>query len=307
MEKHNSKSYIKGVIDIGTNTTRLFIAEVNNLGIQNKIQKRMEITRLGEDVDKNRVLKDIAMDRTLNTLREYAEEMNKFNVVIRDACATSATRDSDNRDFFIDKVKTETGIEIRCISGETEAEYCFKGAMSDLDEDIILIDIGGGSTEIISGNRNRIEFLRSFNVGSVRVKEKFFKNEDYHTNLNAAKNFTYDMIREAGFLKEKKYKLVGVAGTVTTQVEVKEKLLNYNTDIVHGYNLTINDIVDNLNLFHSLPLEERKNIPGLHPKRAEVIISGTLILKWIMEFFGKTEIYVSENDILEGIMLNNKL
>lgn len=304
-----SSDYIKGVIDIGTNTTRLFIAEMNENGIENKLLKKMEITRLGEDVDKNRFLKDTAIERTLNTIKEYSSEMKKYNVTIKDACATSATRDSANRDFFIDKVKDETGIQIRCISGETEAQYCFNGVVSELNEDVIVIDIGGGSTEIIAGNKSKIDFIKSFNVGSVRINEKFFANEkeDYELNLKKAKKFTYDIIESAGFLRDKKYMLVGVAGTVTTQVTVKEKMPEYDTDKVHGYNLTLKSVEENLQLFNSLELEERKKIPGLHPKRAEVIIAGTLLLKWIMEYFNKNEIYVSENDILEGIMLNKNI
>jgi len=220
------------------------------------------------------------------------------------AKATSAVRDSQNRDYFLELVKNEIGITIDCISGEEEGTYTFNGATLDIENPILLIDIGGGSTEFIYGDSSKIEYIKSFDIGAVRIREKFFQNDDFTTNYEEAKKWIIDNIKEIEFLKDKEFDLVAVAGTATTQVSVKEKMLSYNPSIVHKYKLSLADIRENINLFKSVNLERRKGIRGLHPKRADVIIGGTYILETIMELLNKENLIISENDILDGIMIS---
>lgn len=299
---------LRAIIDIGTNSVRLFIAELYNGYINKKYLKLMEITRLGEDVDKNGFLKDEAIERTVNVLKNYKNIIDNYKITNIKVCATSATRDSSNKDIFINKVKKETDLNIECISGEQEGTYCFNGILSEIDNNkkFIAIDIGGGSTEIIIGNKENIEFIKSFNFGSVRLKEKFFKNENYKENIAKMEKFVYNMLNETELkhINFDEYELIGVAGTVTTQVSVLKRLKEYDTNEIHNYLLTIDEIEKNLNLFMSKSIDERKEIIGLHPKRAEVIVSGTLILKILLKYFNKRVILVSENDILEGIMIS---
>ncbi len=291
----------KAVIDIGTNSCRLFIAHVENVKITNKILKLMEITRLGQDVDKTRVLRQDAMDRTIETLKLYRKKIDEYGVEEIKVTATSATRDSKNREEFISRVKAATNLDIHCITGEEEGRLSFSGAVSEFDEKIMVFDIGGGSTEFILGDKKNIEYIESFNVGAVRLGEKFFKKKD---DLLNGEIWVKEILKGLSKYKGQSFRLVGVAGTVTTHVSVLMEMEEYDTDRVHMYKLTKKEILKNLDKFLSLSLEERKKIAGLHPKRAEVIIPGTYLLLWIMETLEKDEIVVSDSDILEGMMIN---
>ncbi|WP_041921182.1 3-dehydroquinate synthase [Ilyobacter polytropus] len=298
---------IKGVVDIGTNSCRLFISEVekneNKYSIKRKFRKYLEITKLGEDVNKNGYLLDSAINRTVDVLKNYSEKMASYGVAEKLVCATSATRDSSNREDFIRKVKNESGLEIKCITGDEEASLSFKGASDDIEGELLLIDIGGGSTEFINGSKNDINFMKSFDIGAVRVTEKFFVNDNHcEENIKLAEQWVKSQIKEAKDLSKRDFILVGVAGTVTTNVTVYEKMVDYDPEKVHMYNLTMANVEENIKLYLSKNIEERKKIKGLPPKRAEVIIAGTFILKWIMETLERDEILVSENDILEGMM-----
>jgi len=298
---------IKGVVDIGTNSCRLFISEVekneNKYSIKRKFRKYLEITKLGEDVNKNGYLLDSAINRTVDVLKNYSEKMASYGVAEKLVCATSATRDSSNREDFIRKVKNESGLEIKCITGDEEASLSFKGASDDIEGELLLIDIGGGSTEFINGSKNDINFMKSFDIGAVRVTEKFFVNDNHcEENIKLAEEWVKNEIKEAKELSQRDFILVGVAGTVTTNVTVYEKMVDYDPEKVHMYNLTMANVEENIKLYLSKNIEERKKIKGLPPKRAEVIIAGTFILKWIMETLERDEILVSENDILEGMM-----
>ncbi len=299
----NNSNKLKAVIDLGTNTCRLFIAEVDSEEIKVSYLKEREIVTLGEDVNRTKRLKESAIKRTLDCLKKYKNKCNEFGVTEIVAKATSATRDSENRDEFINRVYNETGIKIECISGEEEGTYTFRGATLDIKDDIVLLDIGGGSTEVLYGNSHEIRYIKSFNIGAVRIREKYFENDDFITNYDKAKQWVLDEIKELEFLKNKEFTLVAVAGTATTQVSVKEKMSEYDSSIVHKYSLTKADIESNIELYKSFELEKRKNIIGLHPKRADVIIGGTYILDIIMEFLNKDSLTISENDILEGIMI----
>ena len=167
----------------------------------------------------------------------------------------------------------------------------------------MLFDIGGGSTEIILGNKNKIEYLKSFKAGAVRESETFFKNDNYSRKDEYMENLK-ERMKEISQLKDKNFTLVGVAGTITTNVSVKEKMVHYDSSKVHGYKLTKEDLENNLNKFLSVNLEERKKITGLQPQRAETAISGTIIILAIMELLNKEEVIVSECDNLEGAMVN---
>ncbi len=302
-------NFIKGSIDIGTNSCRLFIAEINNHKgkdrIITKFKKELSITQIGEDVDKNRYLLPSAMERTIDVLKKYKSTLIGYGATKVNLYATSAVRDAENRDEFIERVKKETDLVVSCITGDKEATLSFKGAIKSLDshEQVILIDIGGGSTEVIKGNSSTTEFLKSFNVGAVRITEKFFKDENYTAEtLERARSWATNLLEEIHTFSDSNFKLVGVAGTVTTHVSVEKKLYLYDPEVVHQYKLNRKTILENINYFLSLSLEERKKVVGLHPKRANVIIGGSIILLTIMDLLNKKEIIVSDEDILEGIM-----
>jgi exopolyphosphatase/guanosine-5'-triphosphate,3'-diphosphate pyrophosphatase len=249
------------------------------------------------------------MERAEKTFSDYKSIAYSYGATEILARATSATRDAQNRDEFIDRIKKATGIEIECISGDNEGIFTFEGALEGVEGNIVLVDIGGGSTEVVYGNsKDGIEFIKSFDIGAVRLKEKFFvgKNgeEDYTSNRGRALLWIEEIFEEIEFLASKDFTLVAVAGTATTQASVALELVEYDSEKVHGYILTREQLFKNIELFKSMDLEERKNIKGLEPKRAEVIVSGSEILLYLMDKLNKKEIFVSENDILEGIMMS---
>lgn len=223
--------------------------------------------------------------------------------------STSATRDANNRDYFIKKVYDEAKIKINCISGDKEAYINFKGVISSFDknfkENILVFDIGGGSTEFTLGNIDGIKKKISLNIGSVRITEKFFLDNGIYNyceeNREKAKEWVIENLQELEDFKNENFTLIGVAGTTTTQVSVKEKMEVYDSEKIHLSNLTSKEINDNLDLF--IKNVNKQEIKGLDPKRKDVIIGGTIILKEILEYFEKDFVIVSENDNLMGAIL----
>ena len=308
-------NFLRASIDIGTNSCRLLIAEVQrnneNIIFKKEIYKDLEIVKLGEDVNKNKFLKEEAIERTLRCLKKYKEIIDKYSIEEKSIIcfATSATRDANNRDYFIKKVYDETKIKINCISGDKEAYINFKGVVSSFDknfkENILVFDIGGGSTEFTLGNINGIKKEISLNIGSVRITEKFFLDNGIYNyceeNRIKAKEWIKENLKQLEDFKNENFTLIGVAGTTTTQVSVKEKMEVYDSEKIHLSNLTSKEINDNLDLF--IKNINKQEIKGLDPKRKDVIIGGTIILKEILEYFEKDFVIVSENDNLIGAIL----
>ena len=308
-------NFLRASIDIGTNSCRLFIAEVlkdnKNITFKKEIYKDLEIVKLGEDVNKNKFLKEEAIERTLKCLKKYREIVDKYSMEEKNIIcfATSATRDANNSDYFIKKVYDETKIKINCISGDEEAYINFKGVISSFDknfkENILVFDIGGGSTEFTLGNINGIKKEISLNIGSVRITEKFFLDNGIYNyceeNRIKAKEWVKENLKELKDFKNENFTLIGVAGTTTTQVSVREKMEVYDSEKIHLSSLTSKEINDNLNLF--IKNINKQEIKGLDPKRKDVIIGGTIILKEILEYFEKDFVIVSENDNLMGAIL----
>ena len=308
-------NFLRASIDIGTNSCRLLIAEVQrnneNIIFKKEIYKDLEIVKLGEDVNMNKFLKEEAIERTLRCLKKYKEIIDKYSIEEKNIIyfATSATRDANNRDYFIKKVFDETKIKINCISGNEEAYINFKGVISSFDknfkENILVFDIGGGSTEFTLGNIDGIKKKRSLNIGSVRITEKFFLNNEVYNyceeNRIKAKEWVKENLKGLKDFKDTNFTLIGVAGTTTTQVSVREKMEIYDSEKIHLSSLTSKEINDNLNLF--IKNINKQEIKGLDPKRKDVIIGGTIILKEILEYFEKDFVIVSENDNLMGAIL----
>lgn len=301
--------YVKGIIDIGTNSCRLFLAQVldenNKISIEKELLKEVKIVKLGQDLTKNHYLLDVAITRTIDAIKNYKDLATSFGAEKLKAFATSATRDASNGDKFL-KLVRDLNVPIDCIDGDMEARYNFNGNTQAFSGEILVIDIGGGSTEFAYGNKNEIKFLKSLNIGAVRCKEMFFKDEDYSKkNINKMNDWINENLKEINIENLENIKLIGVAGTLTTQVSVLEKMIKYDRDLVHKYILRKDEINKNLDLFLSKNLEDRKKIIGLEEKRSDVIIPGTIILLAILDYLNKDEIIVSESDNLNGAMINN--
>lgn len=295
---------IKGIIDIGTNSCRLFIAELENTSegkkIKRELVKDVEIVKLGEGVNKTHNLNPNAIKRTLDCLKKYKEKASSYGVENIRAFATSAVRDAENREIFLQEV-LKLGIKIECISGKTEATLNFLGNSLVFKDRILVVDIGGGSTEFTLGKDKSIDFIQSINIGAVRATEKFFSDNDYsEEKLEKCKAWIRKNLEILKTIKDRDFKLIGVAGTATTQISVRDKMEIYDSSKVHMATLTLDELKENLSLFLSKNFEERKNIVGLEEKRADVIIAGTLILLTILEELNQDKIIISESDNLSG-------
>lgn len=299
-------------IDVGTNSTRVLVAEDQADGFRT-LDRRMMITRLGQGVDRRRVLAAEALERTLGTIAEYAAICGEYGVERLRVTGTSAVRDAHNREEFFDAVRKLTGAEPELLSGEDEARAAFIGAVSDLpgEEAVLVVDIGGGSTELIFGQRGPdgagepASFV-SLDVGCVRLLEKHLHSDPpAHEELEALR-------AEAGLALESAEaqldvtpgtRLVGVAGTVTQLALLKAGVPVYDPDVTHHAVLSHGDVRRLARRLESLPYEKRKRVKGLEPGRVDVIVAGAEILLQVMEVFDAPELLVSEKDILDGLVL----
>ncbi|SHK21744.1 Ppx/GppA phosphatase family protein [Paramaledivibacter caminithermalis] len=295
------------VIDIGTNSIRMLIAKIKNGEIiYNK--KNIEMTRIGEGVDRTKMLSQAAIARSIAALKKLKDEAVKEGVKSINAIATSAVRDALNKDEFIRIAKDKLDLDIRVISGEEEAELGFMGVINGIKKDVkdlLVIDIGGGSTEFIFGNNKGIKYLRSLNVGAVRMTDKHITNDpitDYeiHNLKTDIKNIISEITN-----KINEFRIVeaaGIGGTVTTLAAISQGLEIYDRDKVHNYELKIEEIRDMIYMFKNLKNSERKKIKGLQPKRADIILAGSIILFEILTALNLKRIRISEFDNLEGFI-----
>lgn len=288
-------------IDIGTNTTLLLVAERTSDGSLVAVEEHATITRLGEGVDKSRALAPAAIERTNECLDRYAEIVARLKVDRVAVVGTSAMRDAGGGDAVRAHVRAKLGVEARTISGDEEARLTFQGALSGIAQsksgrNVVVFDIGGGSTEVVRGDRSTaaIAFAHSFDVGSVRLTERH--GEDAPA-LRVA-------VREA-FASLPALELeappVGIAGTVTTLAAVSMKMATYDGARVHGSSLTAGDLARVVDELAALPLEERKKVPGLEPKRADVIVAGGHVVLGFLEKIGAESVTVSDRGVRWGL------
>lgn len=299
-------------IDIGTNSTRLLVAETDGAGLV-PIERLMRITRLGQGVDRERGLAPEAIERTVNVLREYREVLDRFGVDparVRMA-ATSASRDAANRDEFFDAAERAVGIRPELISGEEEARLSFVGATSDLDPGrgpFLVFDLGGGSTEFVYGTTGpdgAIEGSRSADFGCVRLTERFLSAdppapEDLTMAISYTESWLDDVLVAIPQVGEART-VVGLAGTVSTVAAVEIGLPAYDRDRIHHFLLTKDAAED---VFRTLATESRADRihnPGLEEARADVIVGGCCALVAIYRRLGLDQVLVSEADILDGL------
>lgn len=295
---------IASIIDIGTNSCRLMIADSKNNTV-NPLIKKVEFTRLGEGVNKTKMLAPEAVNRTLKVLKEYKKISDSYNSEKILAFATSAVRDSSNREEFLELVKRECGIIINCISGIEEGKAAFVGGTSFLDSHyskVLLVDIGGGSTEFSYGVPKKIpEHVKSFDLGAVRFKEMLEEGTTYQELENHINN----ELSKIDFITSD-FELLGVAASITGQIALYYDE-PYDPAKSHNKKLTLDMIRDNFHKLSKMSVEEIMKLPSINAKRADVITSGTFLLLKILEYFNKEYILTSEIDLLEGHFILNIL
>jgi exopolyphosphatase/guanosine-5'-triphosphate,3'-diphosphate pyrophosphatase len=281
-------------IDLGTNTTRLLVADVAD-GRVDEVSRRTTITRLGEGVDARRRLLPLPITRVRNCLADYRRELESLGAERALLVATSAVRDAENGEAFLGEIEWSYGFSTRLLTGDQEAELTLRG-VGGIDDETTVVDIGGGSTELIQSGSHS-----STDLGSVRLTERFLDSdppsEDELAALTAAIRAT---------LAERNGEAthgIGVAGTVTSLAALDLGLVEYDSERVHGHRLSDVAVEEQLERLAALPLAERREVPGLEPERAPVIVAGAAILREVMRHLGLREIEVSERDILDGAAL----
>lgn len=295
-------------IDIGTNSMRLLLCEINGAAIVKK-DKELIITRIGKDVSATGVISDKAIRKNIEALKYFKNRADKYGAERVFAIATSAVRDALNRETFINSAKAEVGIDIKVIQGQEEAELGIKGVMSEIGDDcekVLVIDVGGGSTELVLGNRQSIEYTTSINAGTVRMTEQFIEeNPIPDSNIGQMKDKLDELFGEPlAYLRDKRIdKVIAIGGTATTIGAMYHGLSIYNPRIVHNTLVKQNYIIEIFNKLKAMDIKERYKVKGLQKERADVIPAGLFIMQYLLNSLNKEEITVSENDNLEGIIV----
>lgn len=292
-------------IDCGTNSIRLLIADISD-GSFREITRTMEIVRLGEGVDKSKRFDPKAIERTLKAVSEFSEEIKRRGVSAIRFCATSATRDAENRALFVDGVMQILGIEPEVISGDEEARLSFMGAVRELDPSdapFLVVDIGGGSTEFVFGD-SKVSAAKSVNIGCVRMSERHFNSAPVaEKDIERAIIDIDRAIDEAGrFVPLKSARtLVAVAGTATTVAAAALELESYDRYSIHQSRISSQKVREISKHFLEMKREDLAALGYMHPGRVDVIAAGALVLDRIMRAVGLSEFVASESDILDGI------
>ena len=285
-------------VDIGTNSTRLLVADVED-GSVRELDRRLEITRLGEGVDERRILLPQAIARVRNVLAEYRRAAEEAGAERTLAFATSAVRDAENGEAFLGEVEWSYAFKTRLLGGDEEALLTFRGVSTgrDVAPGTVVIDVGGGSTELILGGPDGVAFHTSLDLGCVRLTERFgaeFGAAAAHVRDVLAGSMPHDVRPRAA---------IGVAGTITTIGTLDLGLDEEDPEIVHGHGLSAETVALWTERLEGMTVEEIRGLRGMHPDRAPVIAAGAVVVRETLAFFGLETLEVSEHDIMHGAAL----
>ncbi len=296
-------------IDIGTNSMRLMLCEIVGNSIAKK-EKELIVTRIGKDVSKTGIITEKSIIRNIDALKYFKNKADRYGAEEVLAIATSAVRDALNGKAFAADARIQSGVDIRVISGEEEAELGLKGVMSEIEnpeECVLVIDIGGGSTELVLGRKDKIDYSISIPAGAVRMTEQFVTGNPM-TDGDAAKmkGKLNELFREPlEYLSRKRIdKVITIGGTATTTAAIFHSLSIYDPEIVHNTVINASDIAAIFKRLKGMTLQERWEVKGLQKERADVIPAGICILQHLVEGLKKDSVIISENDNLEGIIEN---
>ena len=297
-------------VDIGTLTCRLLIADLSINQRLIEVRSERRILRLGEGVDQTKQLSVAAMDRVVQCLKEWQEMIAVSSVNAVAVVATSAVRDAENRDEFLDRVKREAGFEVELISGEEEARRTMLGIRSGLPigvTDGLALDIGGGSTEFILDCPGQPPIVRSIDIGVVRLCERLIHHDPpTDGEVRQAREWVARETKAAvaGMHSYHTATFVGTAGTVTSLAAMAQKLSIYQPARIHNYRLQLDTIQDLEQTLLSLKKADRAGLPGLEKGREEVIAAGAIIIRTIMETLGMPSVLVSDLGLREGVLID---
>lgn len=295
------------VIDMGTNSTRLLVADVEGDAIS-ELERESNVTRLGRGVDTSGKLSADAIEDVCEAVARYRDRLSRHEPEQVVAIATSAVRDADNGGAFIAELRERFDLNARILSGDDEARLTYLGAVHERPEvdNTLVVDIGGGSTELVVGSGPDVTWHASLQAGTVRHTERHIGHDPANaTELEALANDVRGQIDKAlsGSDFARAQSGIGVAGTPTSLSAIEQQLDPYDPDAVHGSTLSLSSIQRMCSMLGAKTLEERLGVTGLHSGRAPTIVAGVVILIQVMRAFGLSEIEVSEHDILYGAAL----
>ncbi|MHB8844243.1 MAG: Ppx/GppA phosphatase family protein [Nitrospirota bacterium] len=309
-------------IDIGTNTIRLLVAATSDT-IHRELYSGRTITRLGQGLDRTGMLAADARERSLRALEAFAAVLARHSVVRTSVVGTSALRNAGNAPAFISAVKERTGLEIAVISGQDEAMLTLAGVRRALsqgkgkDEDplasSVVLDIGGGSTELIITRQGRVASMESLPLGAVYLTERFIRHdppasdelERLRTTVRQElKQWAQDTVKTAGVDQTSLLTCAGTAGTITTLAAMAQGLREYDPDRINGYVLSRASLDSMVTMLSVTTMEARKGIAGLEPGREDIILAGAIVVQEIMELCKAQEMLVSDWGLREGIVFD---
>jgi exopolyphosphatase/guanosine-5'-triphosphate,3'-diphosphate pyrophosphatase len=284
-------------VDLGTNSTRLLVADVDG-GELDEVTRRLTITRLGEGVDERRRLLPVPIARIRNCLADYRKELEALGAERTLCIATSSVRDADNGEAFLGEIEWSYGFTTRLLSGQDEAAMMIRGVTAGRPalDGVLVVDIGGGSTELVLTSDGSVASATSLDVGCVRITERFLGSDPpSRPELAAAGAYVRSLLPplEVG-------SAIGVAGTITTLATLDLGDDDYDPMRTHGHRIPLPSVEEQLERLAGMTLDERLRVPGIEPGRAPVIVAGVVILREVMGAYGLDEIEVSERDVLHG-------
>ncbi len=301
-------------VDCGTNSIRLLVAETQ-LDADGRVvglvdlDRRMQVVRLGQGVDRTGRLDPGALERTLEALAGYADRADRLGATEVRMVATSATRDASNAEQFRAGVHAVLGVDPEVISGQQEAQLSYRGATAGVDEAVapsprLVVDIGGGSTEVVLGEGTQVLAARSVDVGCVRMTERHLHDDPASPAqveaVRADVEASLDLVEQVVPMREAA-SLVGLAGSVTTVAALHLRLPAYDPRLIHRSVVPVDEVRRISDMLLAMPAADRAALPCMHPGRADVIAAGALVLRLVLDRTGLGAVVVSEHDILDGI------
>lgn len=306
-----------GAIDIGTNSMRLLLAEEEGGVLLNR-EKFINTTRLGHGIDENGFISREYLDLNIEALKLFSQKCKEFGCEKIFCIGTAALRNSKNGVEFVKRAKEEIGIKVEIISGEREAYLGYKGVtggISIADDYVLILDIGGGSTEFVFGNSKEILYRRSINLGALSTTDRFISsmpesNEELvklNKFINGEVSSVIKDLKEVcdSYKVKDGFRFLGIGGTITSVSAINQKLESYSMEKIHASFVSFDELNTQIEKISRMNLDERRHIKGLQAKRAEIILSGELILKSVMDNLSLDRIQISEFDNLEGIILED--
>lgn len=292
-------------IDVGTNTVRLLVVRGQDSSSLTVLAQSQKVTRLGQGLDRH--LLKVPMERTTKAIVNFVQEAQQFQPDRIDILITSAARQAENGAEFCQQVENAAGHEPKIISGKTEAELTVKGvlrAVPVVDKDVVILDIGGGSTEIVEVRQKKVVKIESLEIGAVTLSEKYFhpSNPIPQEDLQRFRDDTQEIFEGLRFPSHMIW--VGTAGTITTLAALDQQMVKYDPLRINGYLLSGRIVAQWLEILSSMPLDKRQQLAGLEPSRADIIVAGVGLLDVIMTHYKLKKIMVSDAGFREGIIYN---